>query len=168
MHYISAYACLHTYWDNVLCIRQWSRGPGLNLRFYHTKDSKMVLDASLLNTQHYKVRIKDKVELSEERSNAPTTLRCCSYWKGTLRVAPDYDHQLLSLSLSLCIYIYIYIYIYIFTQPSNQYVISLPCYLALRKYSWIHTCLKGISVIKNANRSVQDLNSCRRVHFLQR
>ncbi len=30
----------------------------------HTKDSKMVLNASLLNTQHYKVRIKSKVEQS--------------------------------------------------------------------------------------------------------
>ena len=27
----------------------------------HTKDSKTVLDASLLNTQQYKVRIKSKV-----------------------------------------------------------------------------------------------------------
>ena len=30
----------------------------------------MVLDASLLNTQHYKVRIKGKVEQSWERGNA--------------------------------------------------------------------------------------------------
>ena len=30
---------------------------------------KMVLDASLLNTQHYKVRIKGKVEQSRERSS---------------------------------------------------------------------------------------------------
>ena len=30
---------------------------------------KMVLDASLLNTQHYKVRIKGKVEQSWERSS---------------------------------------------------------------------------------------------------
>ena len=29
----------------------------------------MVLDASLLNTQHYKVQIKDKVEQSRERSS---------------------------------------------------------------------------------------------------
>ena len=35
----------------------------------------MVLDASLLNTQHYKVGIKGKVEQSRERSNAlPYTL----------------------------------------------------------------------------------------------
>ena len=29
----------------------------------------MVLDATLLNTQHYKVKIKGKVEQSRERSN---------------------------------------------------------------------------------------------------
>ena len=34
------------------------------------KTQKMVLDATLLNTQHYKVRIKGKVEQSRERSNA--------------------------------------------------------------------------------------------------
>ena len=28
----------------------------------------MIFDATLLNTQHYKVRIKDKVEQSRERS----------------------------------------------------------------------------------------------------
>ena len=34
------------------------------------KTFKMVLDTSLLNTQKYKVRIKDKVEQSRERSSA--------------------------------------------------------------------------------------------------
>ena len=35
----------------------------------------MVLDASLFNTQHHKVRIKSKVEQSKERSSAlPYTL----------------------------------------------------------------------------------------------
>ena len=43
---------------------------------------KMVLDASLLNTQHYKVRIKGKVEQSRERSSATPKL----WWKGSLRV----------------------------------------------------------------------------------
>ena len=39
------------------------------------KTQKMVLDASLLNTQHYKVRIKGKVEQSRERNGAlPYTL----------------------------------------------------------------------------------------------
>ena len=31
---------------------------------------KMVLDASLLNTQHYKVQMKDKVDPSREKSSA--------------------------------------------------------------------------------------------------
>ena len=34
------------------------------------KTQKMVLDASLLNTQNYKERIKGKVEQSRERSSA--------------------------------------------------------------------------------------------------
>ena len=39
------------------------------------KIQKILLDASLLNTQHYKVRIKGKVGQSRERSRAhPYTL----------------------------------------------------------------------------------------------
>ena len=38
------------------------------------KTLKMVLDTSLLNTQHYKVRIEGKVEQSKERSS-PSLLR---------------------------------------------------------------------------------------------
>ena len=39
------------------------------------KTQKMVLDATLLNTQHYKVRIKGKVEQSREWSSSlPYTL----------------------------------------------------------------------------------------------
>ena len=37
-------------------------------RSSHAKDSKMVLDVDLFNTQHYKVRIKGKVEQSKELS----------------------------------------------------------------------------------------------------
>ena len=39
---------------------------GFNPRSSHTKDSKIVLDATLPNTQHYKVMIKGKVEQSRE------------------------------------------------------------------------------------------------------
>ena len=35
------------------------------------KTQKMVLDASLLNTQHYKVRIKSKEEKSKEKEQRP-------------------------------------------------------------------------------------------------
>ena len=45
--------------------------PGLAM----PKTLKMVLDATLLNTQHYKVRIKGKEEQSRECSSAlPYTL----------------------------------------------------------------------------------------------
>ena len=36
-----------------------------------SKTLKIVLDASLLNTQQYKIRIKGKVEPSREKSSAP-------------------------------------------------------------------------------------------------
>ena len=42
------------------------------------KTLKMVLDATLLNTQHYKVRIKGKVEQSVERSSTLPTPWCSS------------------------------------------------------------------------------------------
>ena len=48
----------------------------------------MVFDAALLNTQHYKVRIKDKVEQHWNNNNgvAPfLTPHCSSYWKGAFR-----------------------------------------------------------------------------------
>ena len=45
------------------------------------KTLKMVLDASLLNTQQYKVHIESKVEQSRESSRP----RCSSYWKRSLR-----------------------------------------------------------------------------------
>ena len=61
-----------------LAVRVFANGPGdlgsIPGRVI-PKTQKMVLDASLLNTQHYKVRIKGKVEQSRERSRAlPYTL----------------------------------------------------------------------------------------------
>ena len=58
------------------------------------KTQKMVLDASLLNTQHYKVRIKGKVEQSREGVAPSPTHWCSSYWKGSLRVTLDNGRQL--------------------------------------------------------------------------
>ena len=50
-----------------LFVRQYNR-PGFNPRSSHTKDSKMVLDISLLKSRH-KVRIKGKMEQSKEKSS---------------------------------------------------------------------------------------------------
>ena len=64
--------------DMGLAVRVFANGsgdPGSIPGRVIPKTQKMVLDASLLNTQHYKVRIKGKVEQSWERSSAlPYTL----------------------------------------------------------------------------------------------
>ena len=54
----------------------------------------MVLDASLLSTQHYKVRIKGKVEQSRKGVAPSPTHWCSSYRKGSLRFTLDYGRQL--------------------------------------------------------------------------
>ena len=46
------------------------------------KIQKMLLDAPLLNIQHYKVRIKGKVEQSRERSAFPLHLCVVAIEKG--------------------------------------------------------------------------------------
>ena len=54
----------------------------------------MVLDASLLNTRHYKVRIKGIVEESRERSSTlPQHFTVVAIEKGSLRVTLDYGRQ---------------------------------------------------------------------------
>ena len=55
----------------------------------------MVLDASLLNTQHYKVWIKGKVEQSWEGLAPSPTPWCSSYRKGSLQITLDKGRQLL-------------------------------------------------------------------------
>ena len=61
----------------------------------------MVLDASFLNTQHYKLRIKGKVEQSREGVAPSPTPWCSSYRKGSLRVTLDYGRQLITIIISL-------------------------------------------------------------------
>ena len=73
------YTHTHTYFIYIgLAVRVFANRPGdlgsIPGRVI-PKTEKMVLDASLLNTQHYKVRIKGKVEQSREWSSAlPYTL----------------------------------------------------------------------------------------------
>ena len=59
--------------DIGIMVRVFANGPGdlgsITGRVI-PKTLKMVLDATLLNTQHYEVRIKGKVEESRERSSA--------------------------------------------------------------------------------------------------
>ena len=61
-----------------ILVRVFANGPGDRVSIpgrVIPKSQKMVLDATLFNTQHYKVRIKGKVEQFRERSSAlPYTL----------------------------------------------------------------------------------------------
>ena len=59
----------------------------------------MLLDAILLNTQYYKVRIKGKVEQSRQRSS---TLGVVAIEKGAFRLP----------STTVANFTYLYIYIY--------------------------------------------------------
>ena len=80
VQYVSHYATetplylfIYIYIYNIgVAVRVFANGPGhlgsIPGRVI-PKTQKMVLDASLLNTQHYKVRIKGKVEQSRERSS---------------------------------------------------------------------------------------------------
>ena len=88
----------------------------------------MVLDASLLNTQHYKVRIKGKVEQSREGVAPSATPWCSSYRKGSPRVTLDYGRQLTY--ICVCVYLCLcyglstlplfYLYIYVRNRNTDK------------------------------------------------
>ena len=80
--------------DIGLAVRVFANGPGSIPGRVIPKTQKMVLDASLLNTQHYKVWIKGKVEQSREGVAPSSTPWCSSCRKGSLRVTLDYGRQL--------------------------------------------------------------------------
>ena len=80
-----------------LAVRVFANGPGYLGSIpgrVIPKTQKMVLDASLLNTQHYKVRIKGKVEQSRKGVAPSPTPWCSSYRKGSRRVTLNYGRQL--------------------------------------------------------------------------
>ena len=76
--YINTHTHRHTHTHTGPAVRVFANGPGdlgsIPGRVI-PKTLKMVLDTTLLNTQHYKVRFKGKVEQSWEWSSAlPYTL----------------------------------------------------------------------------------------------
>ena len=78
-----------------MMVRVFANGPGDLCSIpgrVIPKTQKIVLEASLLNTQHYKIGINWKQ--SRERGSASPTLRYCSYLKGSFPVTLDYGCQL--------------------------------------------------------------------------
>ena len=86
--------------DIGLGVRVFANGPGdlgsIPGRVI-PKTQKMVLDASLFSTRHYKVRIKGKVVQSRKGVAPSPTHWCSSYRKGSLRVTLDYGRQLFTI-----------------------------------------------------------------------
>ena len=77
---------MHMYMDQIgPAVRVFANGPGdlgsIPGRVI-PKTLKMELDTTLLNTQHYKVRFKGKVEQSWEWSSAPLHLGVVAIEKG--------------------------------------------------------------------------------------
>ena len=79
--YIEPFRCIHrASWVECspMALETWVQS-----QVSRAKDSKMVLDAALLNIQRYKVRIKGKVEQSRERSSTlPLHLGAVAIEKG--------------------------------------------------------------------------------------
>ena len=96
VYYILSFFYIYLFFHG-LAFRVFADGPGdlgsIPGRVI-PKTEKMVLDASLLNTQHYMVRIKGKVEQSREGVAPSHTPWCSSYWKWSLWVTVDYSRQL--------------------------------------------------------------------------
>ena len=64
------------------------------------KTLKIVLDTSLLNTQHYKVLSMVKWSNPGKGVAHCPTPRCSSYWKRSLLVTLDHGRQLLTIGLN--------------------------------------------------------------------
>ena len=135
--------CYHILAYIGLAVRVFANGPGdlgsIPGRVI-PKTQKVVLDASFLNTQHYKVRIKGKVEESREGVAPSPTLWCSSYRKGSLRVTLDYGRQLYHILiipnafLLLCHFKYICsCFLLIFYSQNFLLVFSS---LSWRHFSW--------------------------------
>ena len=100
-----------------IMVRVFAKGPGdlgsIPGRAI-PKTQKTVLDANLLNTQHYKVRINGKVERSRERNSASSIEKAALCSPST--TVANFIDSLLSWRVQISIIQLLYIYIYIFVE----------------------------------------------------
>ena len=111
----------------IVGVSQWFRRLGFNPRSNHTKVSEMVLDASLFNTQHYKVHINGKWINTRKGVMPFPTPWCSSYWKGTFRLPPTMVGQFTTT------YIYPFLWVLIFFLSLFNSTICLSIFLYLCK-----------------------------------
>ena len=84
------YIYIHISTDIILVFVDVPGDWGSNSHSVIPKTQKMVLDASLLTTQHYMLWIKRKWSKPGKAVVPSPTSQCFSYWKGSLRVTLDY------------------------------------------------------------------------------
>ena len=96
------------YLHNGYIVDQWSERPWFNPKLSHTEGSEMVLDASLLSNQQFKIRINGKWSNLGKGVAISSKHRFSSYLKRSLHVALNYGRK------TYLTYIYIYIYIWRF------------------------------------------------------
>ena len=85
------------YWSIGILARVFANGPGDRgsiLGRVIQKTQKMILDAFLLNTQHYKVQIKGKWSTPGKGVMPSNTPWYSNIWKGSHWVSLDYHHHL--------------------------------------------------------------------------
>ena len=113
---------LNIFWNIGLAVRVFAKGPGdrgLIPDRVIPKTPKMVIEASLQNTQHYKVRIKGKGEQSREMSSALITPQCSGYWKGSLRVSLNYGSPTLLIVYNSYLILIVYNSPYVFVSNAH-------------------------------------------------
>ena len=113
---------------------------------------KMVLDATLLNTQHYKISIKGKVEESKEEVAPSSTPWHSSYWKGSLQVTLDkgrqfylYKRKLTYVVHSISFQIFLYRHLKLSETLENSACYCYTTYKMTDQFLWFQAQLNSYS-----------------------
>ena len=113
----------------------------------------MVLDASLLNTQHYKVHIKGKWSNPGKGVVPSLTPRYSDFWKGSLWICLWPTYWLLYIYVCVCVcvcmYVYVctciyvcaYLFIYVCAYVRVCMCVFLSLSLSLSIYIYIYICM---------------------------
>ena len=135
--------------------RVFANGPGDQISIpgrVISKTQKIVLDANLLKTQHYKVRIKGKLDQSREWRSALLYTSVLQLLKTEPLGCPQlrspniiyiYIYIYIS-SVCVCVYacvIYIYIYIYIYISTNIYVSMSIYIYIYIYIYACVRACV---------------------------